>query len=71
LFSLRKPILKVFQWLHLERLEKNPDVYSMHSFMRGCASWAFTAEVPSKLIQLYGDWLSDVYLSKNLCKLEI
>ena len=41
---------------------KNPDVYSIHSFRRGgCASWAFTAEVPSELIQLYGDWLSDVY----------
>ena len=45
---------------------KYPDVYSTHSFRRGwrgcvCASWAFAAEVPSELIQLYGDWKSDVY----------
>jgi hypothetical protein len=40
---------------------KNPDVYSVHSFKRGCASWACNAEVPSELIQLYGDWKSDVY----------
>ena len=40
---------------------KNPDVCSTHSFRRGDASWAFAAEVPSELIQLYGDWKSDVY----------
>ena len=27
----------------------------------GCASWAFAAEVPTELIQLYGDWRSDAY----------
>jgi hypothetical protein len=40
---------------------KNPDVYSTHSFRRGCASWTFAAEVPSELIQFYGDWKSDAY----------
>jgi hypothetical protein len=25
------------------------------------ASWAFTAEVPTELMQLYGDWRSDAY----------
>ena len=24
-------------------------------------SWAFTAEVPTELMQLYGDWRSDAY----------
>jgi hypothetical protein len=27
----------------------------------GGASWAFAAEVPTKLIQLYGNWRSDAY----------
>jgi hypothetical protein len=27
----------------------------------GGASWVFAAEVPTKLIQLYGDWCSDAY----------
>ena len=32
---------------------KDPDEYSSHSFRRGVASWDFSAEVPSELIQLY------------------
>ena len=40
---------------------KNPDFYSSHSFRRGGATWAFVSEVPSELIQLYGDWKSDAY----------
>jgi hypothetical protein len=32
------------------------------SFRRRGASWAFSAEVPSELIQLYGDWSSDAYI---------
>ena len=27
----------------------------------GGASWAFAAEVPTELIQLYDDWCSDAY----------
>jgi hypothetical protein len=40
---------------------KDPDAYSPHSFRRRGASWAFSAEVSSELIQLYGDWSSDAY----------
>ncbi len=29
--------------------------------LEGGASWAFAAEVPTELIQLYGDWRSDAY----------
>lgn len=39
----------------------NSELYSTHSFRRGGASWAFAAEVPTELIQLYGDWKSDAY----------
>lgn len=39
----------------------NPDNFSSHSFRRGGASWAFASNVPSELIQLYGDWKSDAY----------
>ena len=39
----------------------NSEFYSTHSFRRGGASWAFAAEVPTELIQLYGDWKSDAY----------
>ena len=42
-------------------MNKNPDFYSSHSFRRGGATWAFVSEVPSELIQLYGDWKSDAY----------
>lgn len=45
----------------VSNIGKNPDEYSTHSFRRGGASWAFSAEVPSELIQLYGDWKSDAY----------
>jgi hypothetical protein len=26
-----------------------------------CVSWAFSSEIPSEVIQLYGDWKSDAY----------
>jgi hypothetical protein len=35
-------------------------MYVLHIVLGGGASWAFAAEVPSELIQLYGDWKSDV-----------
>ena len=38
---------------------KNPKQFSTHSLRRGGASWAFSSEIPSELIQLYGDWKSD------------
>ena len=40
---------------------KNPKQFSTHSFRRGGASWAFSSEISSELIQLYGDWKSDAY----------
>jgi hypothetical protein len=54
----------------IKSIGKDPDEYSSHSFRRGGAShsfwrggasWAFSAEVPSELIQLYGDWSNDAY----------
>jgi hypothetical protein len=43
-------------------LGKHSDDYSTHSFRRGGgATWAFSAEVPTELIQLYGDWKSNAY----------
>ncbi|MES9902602.1 MAG: hypothetical protein ABW168_07955 [Sedimenticola sp.] len=39
----------------------NPSDYSSHSFRRGGTTLAFRAGVPSELIQLQGDWRSDVY----------
>jgi hypothetical protein len=35
-------------------------MYVLHIVLGGGASWAFAAEVPSELIQLYRDWKSDV-----------
>ena len=35
-------------------------MYVLHIALGGGASWAFAAEVPSELIQLYRDWKSDV-----------
>jgi hypothetical protein len=29
--------------------------------MRGTVTWAFSAEVPTELIQLYGDWKRNAY----------
>ena len=40
-------------------LGKHSDDFSTHSFRRGSVTWAFSAEVPTELIQLYGDWKSD------------
>ena len=36
-------------------LEKHSDDYSTHSYRREGATWVFSAEVPTELIQLYGD----------------
>ena len=37
-------------------------MYVLHIVLGGGdASWAFAAEVPTELIQLNGDWKSDVY----------
>lgn len=39
----------------------NASSYRGHSFRRGAASWAFNHGVPGELIQIYGNWASDVY----------
>ena len=47
----------------------NPASFSSHSYRRGGATTAFRANVPPELIQVQGDWKSDVYktyLSFNL-----
>ena len=45
---------------------RNPDLFSSHSFRRGGCSWAFKSKVPSELIQIHGDWMSDAY-KEYLC----
>jgi hypothetical protein len=30
-------------------------------YKKGGATWAFSAEVPTELIQLYGDWKRNAY----------
>ena len=48
----------------IKLIGENPDEFSTHSFRSGGgrgASWAFAAEVPTELIQLYGDCRSDAY----------
>jgi hypothetical protein len=52
-FSLLISMLLLHNWI--KSIGKDPDEYSSHRFRRGGASWAFSAEVPSELIQLYGD----------------
>jgi hypothetical protein len=38
---------------------KYPKQFSTHSFRGGGASLAFSSEIASELIQLYGEWKSD------------
>ena len=40
----------------------NENVYSMHSFRRGGATFAFRAGAPSEFIKAQGDWMSDAFL---------
>ena len=39
----------------------NPNDYSSHGFRRAGCTFAFSANVPTDLIQLQGDWRSDAY----------
>ena len=55
--------LKIF----INCIGKNPKQFSTHRFRRGRASWAFSSDIPSELIQLYGDWKSDaIQIIKDL-----
>ena len=61
-----KPVLYSQLQKYLKRMiqqtNRNPDLYSSHSFRRGGgASWAFKSQIPGELIQLHGDWASDAY----------
>ena len=55
----------------IKLIGENPDEFSTHCFRRGegGSSWVFAAEVPTKLIQLYGNWRSDAY--KKYLKLNL
>jgi hypothetical protein len=39
----------------IKEIGEDPKQYSSHSFRRGGATWAFSSNIPSELIQLYGD----------------
>ena len=45
----------------IKKIGEDPTHYSSHSFRRGGATWAFSLNIPSGLIQIYGDWSSDAY----------
>lgn len=51
--------------LCLGLLRYDPSLFSSHSFRRGGCSFCFQAGVPSELIQILGDWKTDIY--KNYC----
>ena len=40
----------------LGKLNLEPMSFSSHSFRRGCATMVFQANLPTKYIQLLGDW---------------
>ena len=50
-------LLRVASRLHLD-----PTRFSLHSFRRGGATFAFDCHIPSEIIKLQGDWHSDAYL---------
>ena len=45
----------------IQKIGKDPKLFSSHSFRRGFASLLFKAKVPADKIQLMGDWRSDAY----------
>ena len=45
----------------ISKTGRDSSLYSTHSLGKGGCSWAFTAGVPTNLIQHHGDWLSDCY----------
>jgi integrase len=65
IYNVLSPHCIVFDQQILRKLIKeigeDPKQYSSHSFRRGGATWAFSSNIPSELIQLYSDWSSDAY----------
>ncbi|CAH3159281.1 unnamed protein product, partial [Porites evermanni] len=57
LFFLRKSNLVVITALGVDSRH-----YSLHSFRRDGATFAFASKVPAELIKFQGDWRSDTYL---------
>ena len=45
----------------IKEIGEDPKQYSSHSCRRGGATWTFSSNIPSELIQLYDDWSSDAY----------
>lgn len=44
-------------------------LFSSHSMRRGGCSFCFQVGVPAELIQIIGDWKTDIY--KNYCHMEL
>ena len=45
----------------IKEIGEDPKQYYSHSFRRVGATWAFSSNILSELIQLCGDWSSDAY----------
>lgn len=52
----------------LDSIGYRSELFSSHSMRRGGCSFCFQSGVPSELIQVIGDWRSDVY--RNYCKMD-
>ena len=46
---------------YIQKIGKDPNSFSSHSFRRGFATLLFRAKVSADKIQLMGDWRSDAY----------
>ena len=46
---------------YIQKIGKDPNIFSSHSFRRGFDTLLFRAKVPADKIQLMGDWRSDAY----------
>lgn len=46
---------------YIQKIGKDPTIFSTHSFRRGFATLLFRARIPADKIQLMGDWRSDAY----------
>lgn len=64
--SKAKPVtyqfMQKFLKVVISNLGLDSSKYSSHSFRRGGATWAFKSQVPTRLIQVQGDWASQCYM---------